>query len=218
MDEQGLKLKFLRVCLGAAKSFTSNGAFVAWRESLFILLPEHYCGTENPPTHGKILLLRHFKDGFNSCCVLPLPTWTWLDACHMCRQVGDCGNPYEDSPKIPLNTIKCFQSIFCRKATNKDAFIELIVVGKSFLHHTFCNSGERSEYVVDTLARVRRNMTESRMLWTLRSILEVQAEGRTSLGPTCRKVKVCRQPSAIEDLGWVNLSVAIKHSITRKEC
>lgn len=50
----------------------------------------------------------------------------------MCRQVGDCGNPYEDSPKIPLNTIKCFQSIFCQKATNKDAVIELIVVGKAF--------------------------------------------------------------------------------------
>lgn len=131
----------------------------------------------------------------------------------MCRQVGDCGNPYEDSPKIPLNTIKYFQSIFCQKATNKDAVIELIVVGKAF-----CSSGERSEYLVDTLARVRRNMTESRMLWTMRSILEVQAEGRNSLGPTCRKVKVCRQPSAIEELGWVNLCVAIKHSMTRKEC
>ena len=147
-----------------------------------LLLPEHYCGTENLPTHGMILLLRHFKHEFNSFCVLPLPTWTWLDACHMCRQVGDCGNPYEDSPKIPLNTIKCFQSIFCQKATNKDAVIELTVVGKLSPSY-FLRLWGKVRICCRYPCSSTKNMTESRMLRTLRSILEVQGGGKDFFRP-----------------------------------
>ena len=69
----------------------------------------------------------------------------------------------------------------------KDAVIDLIVVGKAFSIILLRLWGKVR---IDTLARVRVTLTES-------SMLEVQAEGKKSLGLTRRKVKACRQPSAI---------------------